>query len=338
MSQARRDPGLLPTAVVGSYAMPGWLERVKNDARPRRISRHDLDEIHDVAVKAAIKDQEVAGVDVISDGELRRDNLIDHFTARLPGVQLDHASKKFYYDFYDCVVRGRLPTGALGLVEEFRFLRGFTDRRTKVSVTGPLSLVKRIRNEYYPTEEALALDVARVMSLELRELVRAGATDIQIDEPYYSGFPEDLPWAIRAVNALVDGVDARLSLHVCYGNRYGKPAWEGSYRYLFPAVLEARVHQLTLEFARRGEEDVRLFKEFDPPFALGLGVVDVKSHDIETPAVVAERIRAALDLVPAARLTVNPDCGLVHLPRDVAFAKLAAMVQGTHQVRRELGA
>ena len=329
---------LLPTAVVGSYSMPGWLERVKNDYLLRRLSRHDLDEIHDAVVKAAIKDQEAAGVDIISDGELRRDNMIDHFTTRLPGVQIDHSSKKFYYDFYDCVVRGRLPTGSLGLVEEFRFLHRFTERRAKVSITGPHSLVKRIRNAHYPSEEALALDIARVMNLELRELVRAGATDIQIDEPYYSGFPEDLAWGVRAVNTLVDGVGARLSLHICYGNRYGKPSWEGSYRYLFPTILEARVHQLTLEFARRGEEDVRLFKEFDPPFALGLGVIDVKSHDVETPAIVAERIRVALGLVPAPRLAVNPDCGLIHLPRDVAFAKLCAMVEGTRLVQKELGA
>jgi 5-methyltetrahydropteroyltriglutamate--homocysteine methyltransferase len=329
---------LLPTAVVGSYSMPGWLERVKNDYLLRRLSRHDLDEIHDAVVKAAIKDQEAAGVDLVSDGELRRDNMIDHFTTRLPGVAIDHASKKFYYDFYDCAVRGRLPSGSLGLVDEFRFLRRFTDRAAKISVTGPLSLVKRIRNEHYPSEEALALDVARVMNLELRELARAGAAHIQIDEPYYSGFPEDLPWGIRAINALVEGVEARISLHVCYGNRYGKPAWEGTYRYLFPAILEARVHQLTLEFARRGEEDVRLFKEYDSPFALGLGVIDVKSHDVETPALVAERIRVALELVPSARLQVNPDCGLVHLPRDVAFAKLAAMVEGTRLCRKELGA
>ena len=114
------------------------------------------------------------------------------------------------------------------------------------------------------------------MNLELRELVKAGATDIQIDEPYYSGFPEDLAWGIRAINTLVAGVDARIGLHICYGNRYGKPAWEGSYRYLFPAVLEARVQQLTLEFGRRGEEDVPLFREFEPPFTLGLGVIDVK--------------------------------------------------------------
>jgi 5-methyltetrahydropteroyltriglutamate--homocysteine methyltransferase len=327
----------LPTAVVGSYSMPGWLERVKNDYLLRRISRHDLDEIHDMAVKAAIKDQETAGVDIISDGELRRENMIDHFAVRLPGVQIDHASKKFYYDFYDSVVRARMPTGSLGLLEEFRSLRRFTDRRVKISITGPHSLVKRIRNEFYPSEEAFALDIARIMNLELRELCRAGATDIQIDEPYYSGFPEDLPWGVRAINAMVEGVEAWLSLHICYGNRYGKPSWEGSYRYLFPAVLDARIHQLTLEFARRGEDDVRLFKEFACPLALGLGVVDVKSHDVESPTVVAERIRVALEVVPPERLSINPDCGCLHLPRDVAFAKLKAMVDGTRLVRAELG-
>jgi len=327
---------LLPTAVVGSYSMPSWLERVKNDYLQRRMSRHDLTEIHDTAVKAAIKDQEVAGVDIVSDGELRRDNMIDDFAMRLPGVQIDHASKRYYYDFYDSVVRARMPMASLGLVEEFRFLQRFTDRRAKFSVTGPHSLVKRIRNEGYPSEEAFALDIARIMNLELRELVRAGAEQIQIDEPYYSGFPEDLPWGVRAINTLVEGVDGRLSLHVCYGNRYGKPSWEGSYRYLFPAILEARIHQITLEFARRGSEDLKLFKEFEAPFTLGLGVVDVKAHDVETPAVVAERIREALTILPVDRLSVNPDCGLLHLPREVAFAKLGAMVEGAGLVRREL--
>jgi 5-methyltetrahydropteroyltriglutamate--homocysteine methyltransferase len=223
-------------------------------------------------------------------------------------------------------------------VKDFRFLRRFTDRRTKVSVTGPHSLVKRLRNEGYPDEEALALDIARIMNVELRELVKAGATDIQIDEPYYSGFPEDLPWGVRAVNALVDGVQARIGLHVCYGNRYGKPSWEGSYRYLFPTVLDARIDVLTLEFARRGEADVALFQEFGPGFGLGLGVIDVKTHEVEAPSIVAERIRQALKFVPAERLSVNPDCGLMHLPRDVAFAKLCAMVEGAAIVRRELGA
>ena len=327
---------LLSTAVVGSYSMPGWLERAKNDYLRRRITAHDLDEMHDAAVKAAIKDQEVAGIDVVSDGELRRDNMIDYFALRLPGVEIDRGAKASYYDFYDSVVRARMPMAPLGLVEHFRFLRRFTERRTKVSITGPHSLVKRIRNEYYPGEEEFAVELARIMNLELRELVRAGAEEIQIDEPYYSGFPADLPWGVRAINTLVEGVDARFSLHVCYGNRYGKPSWEGSYRYLFPAVLGAKIHQLTLEFARRGGDDLRLFKEFDPPFMVGLGVVDVKAHDVEPAGVVAERIRQALEVLPAERITINPDCGLLHLPRDVAFAKLSAMVEGARLVRKEL--
>jgi 5-methyltetrahydropteroyltriglutamate--homocysteine methyltransferase len=329
---------LLPTTVVGSYSMPGWLERLKTDYFLRRISRHDLEEIHDTAVKAAIKDQEMAGIDIVTDGELRRDNMIDYFAARLPGVQIDHASKKFYYDFFDSVVRGKLPTAPLGLVDDFKFLRRFTERPTKFSITGPHSLVRRIRNEYYPSEEAFALDIARVMNLELRELVKAGATYLQIDEPYYSGFPEDVRWGVKVLNVLTEGVDAKIGLHICYGNRYGKPTWEGSYRYLFPAILDARVQQLTLEFARRGEEDVALFREFKAPFELGLGVIDVKSPTVETPDMVAERIRKALEIVPAERLYVNPDCGCLHLPRDVAFAKLCAMVEGTRLVRKELGA
>ena len=328
---------LLPTAVIGSYSMPAWLERAKNDFLSRRVSRHDLDEMHDAARKAAIKDQEVAGVDIITDGELQRDNMIDYFTERIPGVQVDLGSKRFYYDFYDSVVRSKLASGPLGLGEEVRFLRRFTGHRAKVAISGPHTLVKRIQNRFYPDEEAFALDLARVLNSELRELVRAGVTDLQIDEPYYSGFPEDLPWAIRAVNALVQGVEGvTISLHICYGNRYGKPSWEGSYRYLFPGILEANVNLVSLEFARRGDEDLQLFKEYQPSFSLGLGVVDVKNQDIESPGFVADRIRRALEVLPPDRRVINPDCGCVHLPRDVAFNKLSAMVEGARIVRGEL--
>src|SRR3954469_3315626 len=259
---------ILPTTVIGSYSMSPWLERAKNDYLQRKISRHDIEDMYDAARKSAIKDQEVAGLDMVSDGELQRDNMIDYFAERLPGVQIDQSSKRFYYDFYDSVVRSKLATGPLGLGDEVRFLRRFTDRPSKVSISGPHTLVKRIRNEHYPTEEAFALDLARVMNSELREMVRAGATHLQIDEPYYSGFPEDLPWAIRAVNAMVEGVTAHVTLHICYGNRYGKPSFEGSYRYLFRAILDARVQAVSLEFARRGADDLQLFKEFAPPFAL----------------------------------------------------------------------
>jgi 5-methyltetrahydropteroyltriglutamate--homocysteine methyltransferase len=327
----------LPTTVVGSYSMPGWLERLKTEYFARRISRHELDEIHDAAVKAAIKDQEVCGLDIVTDGELRRDNMIDYFAERLPGVQTDHTSKKFYYDFFDSVVRGKLPMASLRLADDFRFLSEFTDRSTKFCVTGPHTLVKRIKDEHYKNEEAFAMDLARVMNMELKELARAGARHIQIDEPYYSGFPEDLQWGVRVLNTLVEGVDAKIALHVCYGNRYGKPSWAGNYRYLFPTILEANIQQLTLEFARRGGEDLELFKEYPNKLELGVGVIDVKSHEVETPDIVAERIRKALKFVPAERMFILPDCGLLHLPQEVAFAKLRTMVQGTKIIRKELG-
>jgi 5-methyltetrahydropteroyltriglutamate--homocysteine methyltransferase len=128
-----------------------------------------------------------------------------------------------------------------------------------------------------------------------------------------------------------------VTLHICYGNRYGKPSFEGSYRYLFPGILDTKISAVSLEFARRGEEDLQLFKEYNVPFQLGLGVIDVKSQEVESPALVADRIRRALEVVPAEKLVINPDCGCVRLPRDVAFNKLAAMVEGTKIVRKELG-
>jgi 5-methyltetrahydropteroyltriglutamate--homocysteine methyltransferase len=327
---------LLPTTMVGSYSMPGWLERLKTDYFARRISRSDLDDIHDTVVKAAIKDQEIAGLDVVTDGELRRDNMIDYFIERLPGVHIDRGSKKFYYDFYDSEVVGKIPMASLGLVQDFKFLLEYTERVPKICVTGPHSLTKRIRNKHYPSEAALATDIARVMNMELKELVKAGATLIQIDEPYYSGFPEDLDWGIGVLNILVDGVDAKIAVHICYGNRYGKPSWEGSYRYLFPRILDAKIQQLSLEFARRGGEDLELFREFNVPFELGAGVIDVKTHVAESADIVAERIRKVIQFVPAERVVILPDCGLFHVPRDIAFAKLRAMVQGAHMVRKEL--
>jgi 5-methyltetrahydropteroyltriglutamate--homocysteine methyltransferase len=328
---------ILPTTVVGSYSMPGWLERLKTEYFARRISRVDLDEIHDTAVKAAIKDQEVAGLDIITDGELRRDNLIDYFVERMPGVQIDRGSKKFYYDFYNSVVEGKLPHASLGLAEDFRFLLANTDREAKFCITGPHSLSKRIHNKFYASEEAFATDIASVLNLELKELVKAGARYIQIDEPYLSGFPDDLVWEVNVLNTLVEGVQAKIGVHICYGNRYGKPSWEGSYRYLLPKIFDAKVQQLTLEFARRGDEDLELLRELVPHFEVGVGIIDVKTHAVETADIVAERIRKSLKFAPAERLFVLPDCGCFHLPRQVAFAKLCAMVEGTRLVRKELG-
>jgi 5-methyltetrahydropteroyltriglutamate--homocysteine methyltransferase len=329
---------LLPTTVVGSYSVPEWLERLKTDFYQRRISAQHLKEIHDVAIKAALKDQELAGLDIVSDGELRRDNDIDYLLARIPGVDIPHRAKTDYYDYYDAEVTRPLPAGnsAPGLAEDFAFTRAHTSKPIKFSFTGPFSLSRRIRDSAYADPAALVGALARWLNGQAAELAAAGAELLQIDEPFLAGYPEAAELTVAAVNTVTAGVDVSWALHVCYGNRYARPLWEGHYDFLFPAVLSARVDQLVLEFARKGPEDLRLFGQYPWERDVGLGVIDVKSADVESADVVADRIRRGLEFVPADRLTINPDCGLRHLPTDVARAKLRALVEGTRLVRTEL--
>jgi 5-methyltetrahydropteroyltriglutamate--homocysteine methyltransferase len=333
---------ILPTSVVGSYSVPEWLERLKTDYYQRRISGTYLREIHEVAIKAALKDQEQAGVEIVSDGELRRDNDVDYFLARMPGIEIPQLAKAYYYDYFDAYVRHPLPaqdeTETLGLVDDLRFTMSFTDRPVKFSLTGPYSLARRVRNEAYADQADLVLDIARILNREARALAAAGAAILQVDEPFLAGYPEHADLAIRALNVVFEGVEGPTrALHVCYGNRYARPAWEGHYDFLFPAVLEARIDQLVLEFARKGYDDLELFKRYpNVPFALGLGVIDVKSAQVEPVDVVATRIRRGLDVLPPDRLFVNPDCGLRHLPPEAARAKLHAMRSGADLVRAEV--
>jgi 5-methyltetrahydropteroyltriglutamate--homocysteine methyltransferase len=349
---------LLPTTVVGSYSVPEWLERLKTEYYQRRISARHLTEIHDVAIKAAVKDQELAGIDIVSDGELRRDNDVDYFLARIPGVHIPQRAKTDYFDYYDAEVTRPLPEGpltstgagagadagpglglglGLGLADDFRFTRQLTQRPVKFSFTGPFSLSRRIRDGAYSAPGDLVRALARRLNAEARELAAAGADFLQIDEPFLAGYPEHVELAVEAVNLVVEDVPATWALHVCYGNRYARPSWEGHYDFLFPAVLAARVDQIVLEFARKGLDDLRLIRQHDWDRWLGFGVIDVKSPQVETAEVVASRIRRALEYVPADRLMVNPDCGLRHLAPEVAIAKLHAMVAGATMVRAELG-
>ncbi|WP_219469108.1 hypothetical protein [Nonomuraea rhizosphaerae] len=333
---------LLPTSVVGSYPVPEWMERLKTDYYRGRMSHAQLQDVHDMAIKAALRDQELAGIDIVSDGELRRDNDIDYFLARMPGVDIPRTSKDFYFDYYDAKVTDRLPApdgeAPLRLADDFSFTARQTSGPVKFSFTGPFSLSRRVRNEAYDDPEELVLAIARTLNAEARALAARGARLLQIDEPFLAGYPAEAGTAIKAVNVVTEGVDVTWALHVCYGNRYARPSWEGHYDFLFPAVLDARVDQLVLEFARKGYEDLPVIDKFGWDRTVGLGVIDVKSAEVETPGLVAARIRSALDLVPAERLVVNPDCGLRNLSGAVARAKLAAMVAGTATVRSELGA
>ncbi len=330
---------LLPTTVVGSYSVPEWLERLKTEYYQRRISAQHLTEIHEVAVKAAIKDQELAGIDIVSDGELRRDNDIDYFLARMPGVHIPQRAKADYFDYYDAEVTRPLPEQdnvSLGLAADFSFTRQQTARPVKFSFTGPFSLSRRIRDSAYADPADLVRALARRLNAEAQDLARAGARLLQIDEPFLAGYREHVALAIEAVNIVTDGVDVTWALHVCYGNRYARPSWEGHYDFLFPAVKAAHVDQLVLEFARKGYEDLRLLREHAWDRSLGLGVIDVKAADVEPAELVAERIRRALEVVPAGRLMINPDCGLRHLPPDTARRKLRAMVAGAEMARADI--
>lgn len=344
-ADAPKKRGLPPlaTTVVGSYSVPEWLERLKTDYYQRRISGAYLGEIHEVAIKAALKDQECAGVDIVSDGELRRDNDIDYFLARMPGVEIPQLAKAFYSDYYEAVVSHAVPEpedgASLRLVDDFLFTREYTDRPIKFSFTGPFSLSRKVRNDFYADEADLVMAFARILNKEARALADAGAAILQIDEPYLAGYTEQVRLAVKAFNAVFEGIDPRKALravHVCYGNRYARPLWEGHYDFLFPSILDADIDQLVLEFARKGYDDLSLFRRYKTPFSLGLGVIDVKSRDIEAPATVALRVRRALQVLPPDRLVINPDCGLRNLPSEIARAKLHALTEGTATVRKEV--
>lgn len=336
-----RPPMVLPTTVIGSYSVDDWLGRLKDDFHQRRISAQHLAEVHDVAIKAAITDQERAGVDIVSDGELRRDNDVDYLLARMPGLEIDSTPKQSYFDYLDVTAHHRLPEPGslpLGLVDDYRFAVDQTDRPIKFSFTGPFSLSCRIADTGSLDRAALVRDLASALNREASRLAEAGASIMQIDEPFLAGHPAAVELAMEAVNIVTGDVDVDWSLHVCYGNRYARPSWEGHYDFLFPAVLDTRIDELVLEFARKGYDDLELFRRYDWDRRVGLGVIDVKSHTTETASEIAARVRHAIEIVEPHRLTVNPDCGLRHVPSSIARAKLAAMVEGTEQVRREVSA
>ena len=333
---------ILATSVVGSYSVPEWLERLKTDFYQRRISGQYLEDIHEVAIKAALKDQETAGVDVVSDGELRRDNDVDYFLARMPGVEIPHVAKTFYYDYYDAYVRHPIPvddeSARLGLVDDLRFTLAYTDRPIKFSFTGPFSLARRVKNEAYANPDDLVLAFARILNREARALAEAGAAVLQIDEPFLAGYPEEVGLAVKAINSVYEGIQGPTrAVHVCYGNRYARPVWEGHYEFLFPAILDAQVDQVVLEFARKGYDDLELFKKYPTrSLTLGLGVIDVKNPSPEPAELIVSRVHQALHVLPPDRLMINPDCGLRHVPADKARAKLRAMSEGAAHVRAEV--
>jgi 5-methyltetrahydropteroyltriglutamate--homocysteine methyltransferase len=333
---------LLPTTVIGSYSFPRWLGTVRNIALQGMLTPAEVDEAHDAAVRSAIMDQESAGVDIITDGELRRETMVNFFSARIHGFDMSGKLKPIgnldpSLMMNDPVVRDKVRRlNGLGMDEHFSFLQAHATKATKVCVTGPQMLAKRATNEYYPSDKELIFDLAEVLNVELKNLVKAGCTFIQIDEPVWVGYPADMPWLVESFNRMVGGVGAKIALHVCYGNYQLKKLFSGEYAQLFPAILDTEADQISMEFAVSDGAGLELFTKYETEKEVVVGVIDVKSEEIETPAVVAERIRTALGFIPAERMYISPDCGMKFMARDRAYKKLQAMVEGTRIVREEL--
>ena len=333
---------LIPTAVIGSHGRPGWWFAGAKAHEAGAFGSGDLEEMFDDAADTAIRDMERAGVDIITDGEVRRlDGYVDSYYAIIKGIQplpVKRQAGPWGYDQqtrYEAVGRIETPPGGLGIVKEFQYLKAHTDQPTKATCAGPLTFGSRIHpGTLYKGVVDVAERFAEVINEELKGLVAAGADFIQLDEPARGNVSgEEMA---RLFNLATEGVKARLAFHICFGNRFGRSRFPRSYEPYFPGALKARADQFVLEFASRELSELDLWKKYGQGRELGAGVVDVKGFQEETADAVARRIHRVLEVCPAEKLTVNPDCGFGWSPRYMCNQKLKGLVAGARQARAEL--
>ncbi len=333
---------ILPTTVVGSYAIPAWLWAAWEKIEAGGFGIMDVAETENDAVATAVRDQERAGIDLISDGEMRRQGFIVSIFKYFQGLRPLEPRRKvgvLSYDghvFYEPVERITAPEG-LGTLKELDYLRRLTTRPFKITLPGPVTLATQIaKGGPYRDRLEVAADLAPIINRELSALAAAGARNLQIDDVYQS-FLMEPKRLVELYDRCFDGVAVeRRFWHICFGTLEGFGFGERSYRPLFPAICGSSADQLVFEFANREMAETELWRELDCPKELGAGVLDLKNFYVESPELVARRIRRVLESVPAERLWINPDCGLARLPRHLAFAKLQALVAGAQQVRAEL--
>jgi len=333
---------ILPTSVVGSYAIPSWLWAAWEKIEAGNFGAMDVAETENDAVATAVRDQERAGVDVISDGEMRRQGFIVSIFKYFHGLKPIEPRRKvgvLSYDghvFYEPVERLSAPAG-LGTLKELDYLRQATTRPFKITLPGPLTLATQItKGGPYRDRVETAGDLATLINRELRALAAGGAENLQLDDVYQS-FIMEPKRLVELYDRCFEGVAAKRRFwHICFGTLEGFGFGERTYRPLFPTIAGATADQLVFEFANREMAECDLWREFDCGKELGAGVLDLKNFYVESPELVARRIRRMLESVPAEKLWINPDCGLARLPRHLAFAKLQALVTGTQIVRAEL--
>jgi 5-methyltetrahydropteroyltriglutamate--homocysteine methyltransferase len=339
---------LLETTLVGSYPQPDWLiDRAKLAGRfpPRvrakelwRLPEPFLVDAQNDATLIAIRAQEDAGLDIVTDGEIRRESYSNRFATALDGVDLDNPGTALDRSGHPNPVPrivGRIRRRHAVEVEDITFLRKNTDRKTKITVPGPFTMLQQAQNDFYTSEEEAALDYAAAVNAEIRDLFAAGADYVQIDEPYMQARPEKArQYGLSALNRALEGITGTTIVHICFGYAAIIHQRPSGYSFL-PELAECRCSQISIETAQSNLDCSVLAKL--PDKQILLGTIDLSDMHVESAETVASRIRRALPFVKAENILVATDCGMKYLPRDVANGKMRAMVAGATIVRKELG-
>ena len=340
---------LLPTSLVGSYAQPDWLidrEKLAGRFPPRvrakelwRVAPEYLEQAQDDATLIAIRDQERAGLDIITDGEQRRESYSNRFATALEGVDIENPGTALDRSGHPNPVPrivGKIRRKQPVELRDVQFLRANTDGIIKITVPGPFTMCQQAQNDFYKDEFEMVIDYAIAVNAEIKDLFAAGVDIVQIDEPYMQARPEKArKYGLRGLEAALDGVKGTTAIHICFGYAAIIHQRPSGYSFL-PELAGSSVQQISIETAQ-SNLDCSVLEKL-PGKTIILGTLNLSDLNVETPETVASRIRRALPYIPAERIVVAPDCGLKYLPREVAFGKMLAMVEGAKIVRRELGA
>ncbi len=338
---------LLPTTVVGSYPQPDWLvnrETLHHHGVPRthahdvwRIESALLEQAQDDGTILAIREMERAGIDIVTDGEIRRESYSNRFALALEGIDTDNPGIVLSSGGRSTPVPrvvGRIRRVSAVETRDAAFLRANATHATKITLPGPFTLSQQVQNDYYKDEEEMAMDYAVAVNQELRALKATGVDVVQLDEPWVRSSPEKATrYGIKAINRALEGIEGITVVHLCFGYAAVVANKPSGYTFL-PQLADTIATQISIE-AAQPKLDLGVLKDLSGKTIM-LGVLDLGDNTVETPAIVAARIRAGLQFVAAEKLVPAPDCGMKYLPRDVAFGKLKAMAEGAAIVRKEL--
>ena len=341
-------PKLLPTTVVGSYPPPEWLvdrERLtkavarNKDAALWRVPPELLAGAQDDATRLAVGDMEEAGIDIVTDGEIRRESYGTRFALSLDGIDSDNPGEVPGRSGKPTLVpriTGPINRRTAAEVRDAEFLRGITRRGTKITLPGPFTLMRQMKDEHYGDPEAVAMAIAEAINGELKDIKAAGIDVVQLDEPWMQSWPGDAgSFGLRAINRALEGIEGQTVVHVCFGYAHVMPDKPKGLAYAFLPEFEGCIaKQISIETAQP-QLDLAVLKEL-PSKTIMLGVLDLGTQAVETPELVAARIEAAFAYVPPERLVPAPDCGMKYMRRDVAFGKLKALAAGAAIVRAKL--